>query len=156
MTTFLTGMERAVQGHGESLDRVLRTLDLDEINSLVRREKGRDLAWMLLDVLEKSGGVAPAKISARTSGKPYTVRKFPEGSIIISPKPDGRWLFASDSLRLLPEILDGLTARNASDKASHLPWHLQFRGKLPDVLKQKWVVLEHWQWLGILLIITVG
>ena len=42
------------RGHSERINRATSTLDLSAINPLIREEKGRDLAWMLLEVIDKT------------------------------------------------------------------------------------------------------
>jgi MscS family membrane protein len=161
METFLGAMAEVEQGRGERFDRAIGTLDLSDVPPLIRSEKGRDLSWMLLEALERTRSVNLKKIPARKSGRPYVFRTYPAGRIAIARQPDGRWLFSAGTLTALPDILDHLAQKKNGagedrDDATRLPWHLRLRQRIPDQLRKEGFLLEHWQWLGILLTIAAG
>jgi len=156
MKTFLGAMAEVEQGRDERFDRAIGTLDLSEVPPLIRNEKGRDLAWMLLEALERIRPVNLKKIPARKSGRPYVFQSYPTGRIAIVRQPDGRWLFSAGALTALPDILDHLAQKNGAEDATRLPWHLRLRQQIPEQLRKKSFLLEHWQWLGILLTIAAG
>ena len=160
METFLDSMEAVVDGDIDSLSKAISTLNLEDINPLIRAEKGRDTVWILREVLKRSGWVDLKKFSSRKQGKPVTVRKYTNGVISIVSQNDGRWLFSNKTVRQLPSILDRLPKLENQESSSapqvQLPWHLRFRAQLPDGLKQSWILLEYWQWIGIIAIIAIG
>lgn len=162
METFLGAMAAVEQGRGERFGRALGTLDLTDVPPLIRSEKGRDLAWMLLEILERTRPVNLKTIPARTSGRPYFFYTYPAGRIAIARQQDGRWLFSAGTLAALPDILDHLAQKKKNgagddrDGATRLPWHLRLRQQIPEQLRKKSFLLEHWQWLGILLTIAAG
>ncbi|HIL93201.1 MAG TPA: mechanosensitive ion channel family protein, partial [Cycloclasticus sp.] len=53
-TTFLHSMNDIKRGQAERINDATRALDLSAINPLIREEKGRDLAWMLLEAIDKT------------------------------------------------------------------------------------------------------
>ncbi len=160
METFLDSMESVVDGDTNALRTAISTLNLEGINQLIRAEKGRDTVWILREVLKRSGWVDSKKLSSRKQGQSVTVQKYTDGVISIVPQSDGRWLFSSKTVRQLPSILDSLPKLTSQESSSasqvHLPWHLKLRAQLPDGLKQSLIVLEYWQWIGIIVIIVIG
>ena len=162
MATFLEAMAEVEKGRSERLDRAVETLDLADVPALIRSEKGPDLAWMLLEALERTRPVKLKKIPARKSGRAYVFHTYPTGRIAIARQPDGRWLFSAGTLTVLPDILDHLAqekkngAGSDRDEGTRLPWHLRLRQQMPEQLRKKSFLLEHWQWLGILSTIAAG
>jgi MscS family membrane protein len=70
-------------------------------------------------------------------------------------------LFSAGTLTALPDILDHLAQKkngvgDGGDDATRLPWHLRLRQQIPEQLRREGFLLEHWQWLGILLTIAAG
>ncbi len=160
METFLHAMNDIKRGDPERIAAALTTLDLSGINQLVRKERGRDLAWMLLEVMDRTRVVDTKRIPARTTGKPYIFSNYKSGTIRIALQEDGRWLFDREGVDKLPLILDELATKkkvkgNESEK-NYLPLHLRIREQIPERFKQRDFLLENWQWFGILLIILVG
>ena len=163
MQTFLEAMEAVKQGQDEMMGRAVSTLDLSGINPLVRKEKGRDLAWLLLEVIERTRAPDIRRFATRTSGPPFVFQTYPEGKVALVFVENRGWLFSAQTIAALPAILDGLAGKkkvavigDGEGEGAFLPLYLRIRNALPESLRQKVFVLEHWQWLGILLIITVG
>ncbi|MCW8890148.1 MAG: mechanosensitive ion channel family protein [Sedimenticola sp.] len=160
METFLHAMNDIKRGDPERINDALTTLDLSGVNQLVRKERGRDLAWMLLEVMDRTRVVDTNRVPARTSGKPYVFANYKSGTIRIAPIEDGRWLFDQEGIAKLPLILDELATKKRvkSDESekNYLPLHLRIRQQIPERFKQRDFLLENWQWFGILLIILIG
>jgi len=159
-TTFMTTMNDVKRDKTKQFDTALKTLDLSAINNLVRQAKGSDLAWTLLEIIDRTKVVNLQDIPTRTSGKPYVFSQYKNGAISINQLSDGRWLFSKSTVAALPAILDELSdiksLQNDAQKNAYLPWHIQFRQQLPATLKVRSFLLENWKWLGILLIIATG
>ncbi|WP_275099746.1 mechanosensitive ion channel family protein [Sedimenticola hydrogenitrophicus] len=158
METFLHAMNDIKRGEPQRIDDAVTTLDLSAISPLVRRERGRDLAWMLLEVMDRTRLVDTRKIPAARTGDPYLFARYENGSIRIGRMEDGRWLFAREGIQRLPLILDELSQAkriNGTD-TEYLPWNLRLRQQIPERFKQKDFLLENWQWLGIFIIILLG
>jgi len=161
MQTFLKAMEGVKQGQGALIDRAASTLDLSGISQLVRSEKGRDLAWLLLEVIERTRIPNINRFATRTTGEPFIFQTYPQGQVALVFKKNEGWLFSNETVTSLPAILDGLADKKkvavvGQVQDDYLPVNLRIRNAIPDSLKKKGFVLEHWQWLGMLIIITVG
>lgn len=155
VTTFFKSMDKVKKGDERALVKAASTLDLSAMNELVRHEKGAELSWLLLEIFDRTRVIRLGKISARKTGKPWVFNTYESGQIVVSRQDDGRWLFSAETLVALPEILDEL-ADSKNLKGETLPWHLQIRGWVPKELKSTYFLLEHWQWLGVLLTIFLG
>ncbi|PCI19567.1 MAG: mechanosensitive ion channel protein MscS [Piscirickettsiaceae bacterium] len=153
-------MDDVKKGQPERMQDAIKTLDLSSINALIRHEKGRDLAWLLLEAIDKTKIVKLNKIPARKVGNEYFFTRYKSGNISIAKNTDGNWQFTAKTLNALPAIIDELSDKNSlstnNNSADYLPWHIQFRQQLPDVLRNRSFLLENWKWLGILLTIALG
>ncbi len=160
LATFLHAMNDIKRGKPERIDDAVSTLDLTDINTLVRRERGRDLAWMLLEVLDRTRLIDLQRVPDRTTGKPYLFHRYKSGAVTIARLQDGRWLFDRATIESLPQIMDELSDRGlvagVKDSKAFLPWYIRLRQQMPSELRGKVLTLENWQWLGLLLVIMVG
>lgn len=160
METFLGAMDAVREGRTEAIADAISTLDLSDVNPLVRDEKGEEIAWMLQEVIDLTREPNTRKFSTRTEGRPYVWNTYEAGEIAIVFTENAGWRFGAETVAALPAILDGLLAERAADgdtaELSHLPLHLRLRASIPTELRDTAIVLEHWQWLGILLVILVG
>ena len=160
METFLHAMNDIKRGDPGRIEDAITTLDLSAVNKLVRRERGVDLAWMLLEVMDRTRLVDTQRVPDRSRGEPYLFARYQSGSIRIALMQDGRWLFESEGLAQLPQILDELADRRrvkGSDKDEvYLPLHLRLRQQIPEQLKRRDFLLQNWQWLGLFLIVLLG
>ena len=161
MGSFLNTMNMVKEGNETQIEQAISTLDLSEVSPLVRAEIGRDLVWTLAEVLDRTGVPKLKRISARTAGEPYVFETYTAGRVAIVFIDQAGWRFSTDTVAALPAILDELVQQQQADGAdepdlAHLPLHLRIRAQVPPQFKLKTVVLENWQWLGILLIILVG
>jgi MscS family membrane protein len=160
METFLHAMNDIKRGNSERIVDAMTTLDLSGINQLVRKERGRDLAWMLLEVMDRTRIVDTKRLPTRTTGKPYLFANYKSGAIQIVQMEDGRWLFDREGVDKLPLILDELATtkkvKGDDSETNYLPLHLRIREQIPERFKARDFLLENWQWFGILLIILIG
>ena len=159
-TTFLHSMNDIKRGKPERIDKATSTLDLSATNPLIREEKGRDLAWMLLEAIDKTKIVELTAIPAEKSGNSYLFAQYHNGSIRLVKLANGRWLFSQKTMSSLPAIIDELASKKTlkidDENAQFTPWHIQFRQQLPESLRARSFLLENWKWLGILLSIALG
>jgi len=159
-TTFLHSMNDIKRGKPDRIDKATSTLDLSAINPLIREEKGRDLAWMLLEAIDKTKIVKLTAIPAEKSGNSYLFAQYQNDSIRLVKSPNGRWLFSQQTMSSLPAIIDELASKKTlkidDENAQFTPWHIQFRQQLPESLRARSFLLENWKWLGILLSIALG
>ena len=160
METYLQAMRDVGEDKDGAMAQALSTLDLSEVNALVRTEKGAEIAWMLFEVLERTRTPNTRKFSTRKSGKPYVFQTYDEGQIALIYTAHVGWRFGAETIAALPAILDGLVsaqqAKGEEADLTYLPLHLRLRASIPRELRIRTLVLERWQWLGILLIILTG
>ncbi|MDM8546062.1 mechanosensitive ion channel [Candidatus Venteria ishoeyi] len=169
LDSFLMAMEALKAGDKDALDKAEQTLDLSQVNTLVRKERGRDLAWMLLTVLENTPYLEPKTLPPAHKDSEYTLYDYAEGKLYFAKQTDGRWLFAHESLDTLQAILNTLQTQQqtqaetdksvaplVSSAPEHLPWHLRISQKVPEWLKPTLLDVAYWQWLSILLIVLLG
>jgi MscS family membrane protein len=160
MQTFLDAMGGVKREEPGQLERAISTLDLEHLNPMIQRERGADLSWMLLEVLDRTRYVRVEYLPDWTQGEPYIFEEYPEGPLSIARKADGRWLFSQDSLKRLPEIHRGLAdkpvAFGIDQDLSKMPLHLKLRRAIPENWREQGFLLENWQWLGLLAIIGLG
>jgi len=158
--TFLQSMNDIKSGQPERIKNAVKTLDLSLINPLIRDEKGRDIAWLLLEAIDKTQVVNLNKIPDRKTGQDYIFSRYSNGSIEITRIDGANWKFSSSTVNALPNIIDELSSKNSLKKgettSDYLPWQISFRQQLPESLRSRTFLLENWKWLGILLIIAVG
>jgi MscS family membrane protein len=161
LKTFLDGMADAKTGDTEQLNKAIKTLDLSDVNQLIRPEVGRDLAWSLYEIINRSGGIKSNRVSSKPNAtSPYTIKKLKTGTLQLSRDHLGRWVFNQDTIETLPAMVDEVSKNNATaNKAlnkSLLPLHLKFRNQLPEWSRDDSFLLELWQWVCILLTIVFG
>jgi MscS family membrane protein len=154
IATFLGAMEAVADGDQSRMEQALQTMDLEDVNPLVRNERGSDLAWMLREVMVRSGSPNLNSVPAWQQGPPYVYRAAGGGVIRVSRQADGRWLFDRQTVASLPRLMDGSVGAGAT--ASQLPWHLRLRAWIPQSMKQSHFLLEDWQWLALLVLILLG
>jgi len=159
MQTFRNAMTAVSQGEKDQVDTAISTLDLSYLPAVIQQEKGKALATMLLSVMERSKAVALSQIPRQPKSDKYVFGRYAQGDVNIVKQADGRWLFSQQSLRALPEIVEGLletpTKNGSQGPQVALPFYIHLRSKLPDVLKGGFL-LEYWQWLGIFFVVIVG
>ena len=140
MSHFLAVMERAKQDELSDLSEAIQILDLSDVNPLIRTERGTELAWTLLNVLERGGLTATKRISKRTAGDPVEIGTFEAGPILLSHSENFGWRFDKESLGKLPDFLDELSAaekgqpenRAAQISETYLPLSVRIRQAVPQ------------------------
>ncbi len=159
MRTFLIAMQTVNDGQKDQIKLAVSTLDLSAINPLIRASKGKELAYTLSSVIERSKKVVLASISTEPANGQYVFGKYSQGKVEIIQQPDGSWLFSQATIAALPDILEGLLTDPAEQGTTEpqiaLPFHIKLRTQLPESLKGGFL-LEYWQWLALFLIIVIG
>lgn len=159
MSTFMNAMKQVALGKDEKIELAISTLDLSQTPSLIRKDKGEELAYSLSSIIERSKKVVLTSINTKPDGGRYTFGRYSQGNVEIVKQVDGRWLFSQETMNALPAILEGLLEEpakfGAKDPKIALPMSIKIRSSMPEVLKQGFL-LEYWQWLGIFIIIIIG
>lgn len=162
METFLTAMN----DDPPNLADAQACLDLSEIPPAVRTETGPELATTLLFCMNRIKEVVYQEISEKPDeNSPLIWKSHEKGQIAFHRIEDGelkgQWLFTPGTLNTIKALSDTLEdaplAEGLQDKASmSVPYRLRVRQWLPDWLEEESVLLEHWQWLGLLGLVLIG
>jgi MscS family membrane protein len=159
MNTFVTAMQAVTEGKKRQIDNAVSTLDLSDVSELIRNSRGKELAYILSSVIERSKKVVLSSIDTNPKNDRYVFGRYSQGQVEIVKQLDGRWLFSKATMHDLPDILEGLLTEpatsGAKDPQKSLPFHITVRSKLPQFLKAGFL-LEYWQWLGVFLFIVLG
>jgi len=160
MTTFIHGLNDIKRGDASRITSVLSTLDLSAMSSVVRTEKGTDLAWILLEVMDRTRKVKLKKITNKKQGEKWVFETYKEGEVALVRQSDGRWLFSQQTLLNLSNIFDGLAnikrkVGSKNDK-QFLPFYIRIQSSIPEGLKETGFILQNWKWAALLVIIAVG
>lgn len=162
MRTFLGGMERASRGERRGLARAASCLDLSGVNEVLRAKKGEELAIELKQVIDRVRFVVYDELPDAPTGDPYVFHRDLQGrgDVVIARQPDGRWLFTAETVAALPDLVRALEGRAAVAGATDVPFHLApslwLRQHVPASLRATTFLLEHWQWLGLLVLALAG
>ncbi|RMG32605.1 MAG: mechanosensitive ion channel family protein [Gammaproteobacteria bacterium] len=160
LATFLGAMNDIKRGDPKRLDDALATLDLSDINPLVRRERGETLAWQLLEVMDRTRVVDLKKVPLRPRGNEWIFARYDKGVIRLRRQEDGRWLFDAATLRQLPAIYEHLSraepVKGLEDNSEYLPWEIRLQRMMPAPLRHKTFLLENWRWLALLVTVVLG
>jgi MscS family membrane protein len=106
METFLDAMQATRDGDTQRIEKAVATLDLSEINPMVRAEKGREAAWLLLEVIDRTRVPDTRHFATRTRGKPFVFHTYTSGSIEIQYTDGAGWRFSAATVAALPDMLD--------------------------------------------------
>ena len=161
METFLSSMNDIKRGEVEKIDVAVTTMDLSSVNPLVLNERSENLAWMLLEIMDRTRLVELKRLPDKEEGKPYIFASYDAGVIRIARYPDGRWLFDNETIVNLQKIWEEVEGRSKvagleDTSDAHLPFHMRLRNQVPGELQKVRFLLETWQWIGILIIIGIG
>jgi MscS family membrane protein len=158
--TMVTFLEAFYTTDEPDLDRAASCLDLSDLSPAVRSLRGRELAARLKQVIDRTRLVDPSSIPDRAEGRPWVFERYDSGSVVISQVDDGRWLFSSDTVRDLWQIHEEIRDRSVVSGVERTYETVTFaswlRGLMPEQLRQRVLLLEGWQWIGILAVIIVG
>ncbi len=158
--TMMTFLEAFYTADDPDFDRAAGCLDLSDLSPAVRTLRGRELAGQLKQVIDRTRLVDPESIPDRTEGRPWVFERYDSGSVVIGQVDDGRWLFSAQTVRDLWQIHDELRNRSvvtgverAYETTTPATW---LRSLMPEQLRRRLLLLEGWQWIGVLLVIFIG
>ncbi|TNF33324.1 MAG: mechanosensitive ion channel family protein [Deltaproteobacteria bacterium] len=163
MRTFLTEAVAAADGDGSAhLDAAAACLDLSAIPAPSRVDSGRDLAIKLKEILDRIRLVDYDTIPDAPDGSPYVFdRDEATGlAITIARGKDGGWRFTTDTVAGIDDLFRSLESRTkvagVAGSPANLSPSLWLRSKMPDALKNVGFLMEHWQWLTLIVLIILG
>ncbi|WP_456373750.1 mechanosensitive ion channel family protein, partial [Thiolapillus sp.] len=112
------------------------------------------------EIMDKTRPVVLKRVPDRREGKPWVFERYASGEVRISRQDDGRWLFDRETIAALPAILEEVAERKTMvrglENDQWLPLHIRIGRQLPNWLRDRTLILQNWQWLGLLLIIVLG
>ena len=141
LRTFIHAMKE------KRIDDASACLDLSTFPLVIRLEQGRKLAEPLYEIIRRVKVVVAQQIPAKPDGTPYIFWQNDKGAIIAlarqGPRDDrpGCWLFTKQTV----EWVDGVHTMPR--------WLLPY---VPDWAKGKWFLMQHWQWLGLGVVLFLG
>ncbi|MEZ6183821.1 MAG: mechanosensitive ion channel family protein [Planctomycetota bacterium] len=163
LESFLQLMEVAAEARdGRAMSRALDCLDLSGLPKEQRESLGPVYAFQLFDVLQQ---VRPesAQVPDSQVGAPHVLYADPlgRGAVILELTADDTWRFNETTLQALPVLWANLAETRAVEEveaADEAPktLHDWLMPHVPQSLQGRALLLEHWQWLGLLLIWLSG
>jgi MscS family membrane protein len=162
MKTFLASMKEIEEGEEttEAVDQAIQCLDLSEVPRNVREDYGKDAAVMLIEVIDRIRYVHWWDISDATQGDPYVFEETEAGDIVIARTESGAWKFSAETVESLPELFrayeDRRKVSGAEGDIGYLSPSIWLRSKFPDRLREVGFLLEHWQWIALATLISLG
>ena len=157
--TFLEAMNDVAEGRHERMPDAVACLDLSDVNEIIRDERGPELAIDLKEVLDRLERISRWQLPDRPEGEPYVLHELPEGRVVVTPVAGGEWRFSRSTVSAVPDLLRAVEGRErVAGKAVEQPFLSSkwIRARVPAGLRETTVLLEHWQWLGLLLLAFFG
>ncbi len=139
--TFLGAMKE------KRIDDAVACLDLSGFPLVIRNEQGRQLAGPLFETLGRVKAVFMQQFPDTSEGEPYIWWQDDKGAIVAVARqgPDdnrpGCWLFTRQTVEWIAGVYT-------------IPRWL--RPYIPDWATQKWLLMQHWQWLGLGVLVLLG
>ncbi|HIC47779.1 MAG TPA: mechanosensitive ion channel family protein [Methylophaga aminisulfidivorans] len=156
---FIHAMTRVSAGDNEMMSRAVDTLDLSEVSSLIRRERGQETARLLFTIIQLSDVPKLSSIPTHSKQDEYVYLRTDSGNIVLRQNEQKNWLFSTQTVDAIPDIFNALTddksLTNKSSSQVSLPASVQLRAEMPGFLKQGFL-LEYWQWIGLFVVIVIG
>ncbi len=164
MKTFLVNMARYKSGDNKAIQRVIKTLNLEEFDAPSREDIGKSLAVKLVMVIDRIEKVDYSKLPNTFENPRWTFAKrrlqTENGEktfyIDMEKSKEGNWLFSSRTLNNI-ETFFNLTKKDkvAAGVVEYRDWKTNLLENLPPGLQKRVIFLYNWQWLllGALIII---
>jgi MscS family membrane protein len=168
MRTFIESVVHAAQAsdneRAEHMRKAVACLDLSDIPAGVRGDIADDLAVKLKEVIDRIRFVTWDSIPDTEQGEPWVFHRESaiKAEITIQRVADGRWLFSTATVSRIPEMyahfedrakVAGIVDTSVSMSLSPALW---LRSHVPEVLRDRWFLMEHWQWLVLISLIALG
>jgi len=160
MLTFLAAMNDVANGLEERLSEAVMCLDLSEVSAILRDETGTKSAIQLKEAIDHLEFVHASVIPAAPDAAPWTFITRREGRITIFRSASGEWLFTPDTVRAAPALFASVKDLSRIDgvpidigRFVRGQW---LRDMVPESLQHEGFLLEHWQWLALLVLVFLG
>jgi len=162
MRTFLEAMVDAASGQTGRLADAVACLDLSDLPIAGREDAGEELAIKLKEVIDRIRFVVFDDLPDDPRGPPYIFdRDATTGiPIVVAPDERGEWRFSRETVARIDDLYRALehldTVPGVTAPATVLSPSMWLRSKMPLELRRFGILLEHWQWLGLLVLLLLG
>ena len=162
MRTFRDAMQE------EDYAAAAQCMDLSEMPPVSRAERGSILAVYLYQSIRMATKeeILLQTFSDDPNAGPEIIYEKLGGEIVLARQGEGsprkgEWLFTRETVAGLETLRDKLKQAGASTpldagKRISVPLPIRLRDALPPSLKVRWLVMEHYQWLGLLILAVLG
>ncbi|MEM7583869.1 MAG: mechanosensitive ion channel family protein [Acidobacteriota bacterium] len=141
------------------LDIAAACLDLSGISEPLRVRQGRELALQLKAVLDKTELIDLQTVPDDPQAAPWELDVFGEGFVRLAPNENGEWLFDAATVQALPDLLtqvrDRETIAGVTEVKAVTP-AMWLRSQMPASLLERGFLMEHWQWLALLVLVFIA
>ncbi len=161
LTTFLEAFKQPRVGvKPDPMEEAVKCLSLNDLPAAYQATKGLEIASDLLEIIDSVENFDIEEVPNLTNGEPYLVYRSQIGEIVIAKQSNGEWLFTQETVRSVPLIMISVSNEKNNIGTATLTQSesvgSQIRDKMPDVLKQKTLTLERWQWIGLFVLLILG
>lgn len=148
-------------------DDAAQCLDLSDFPQAIRGAKGAELALYLFESIRRTKVLVLLEFNEDPAGAPHIFRQDEFGAIVIArqdedDKRSGYWLFDKQTVAGAKDLYDKLLESGAQVKSQDqtaqtaVTLFLKLRNHIPKSLKETWFLLEHWQWLALVVLFILG
>ena len=134
-----------------------RLFELEDLPAVDRDERGRAAARFLLGYLNRLTKKVPTTTFPLAYADAEFVYQTVHGSIIAAKQKDGGWLFSAQTRRSVDDLYQKVASKEARLGAGDLrdptTW---LRDLFPLWMRNRAVLLSHWQWVSLLLLVLTG
>ncbi len=146
------------------LDKAKDCLDLSEQPEATREDVGRPLAVKLKSVMDRIRYVVPAEISDDPLEKtpPWHVDEHGRIELVRMESEGlrGQWLFSAATVSSIEALYKALESKEKVEGVEEIAFGtargLWLRERIPPWLKGEVFLYEHWQWLGLAIVVLGG
>ncbi len=159
MRTFLYAFDQAETEAADSLAVAAACLDLSELPEALRARQGKELAIQLKEILDKTELIKIGAISELPAAPPWQLDVHGHGRVVLAPDGNDEWLFDAATVAAIPTLRDAVRDRETLEgvtRVETLTPAMWLRSKMPESLLERTLVLERWQWLGLLALLIIG
>ncbi len=171
MRTFMTAMRdyrKGVETGDERLrariDDAIRTLNLEDTPFILRKQKGEEAAILLTEAIDRIIVVDFDKVPAESENpeEPLLRWRLRNTNVTIARVETGdragEYLFTQETVFRAGEFYDAVKDRPYLEGSGQgalykEPW---FEKHIPDWMREEFLVLNWWQWIGIFVAVLIG
>ncbi|MEM7480203.1 MAG: mechanosensitive ion channel family protein [Acidobacteriota bacterium] len=154
LTTFLAAFKE--EDRRRLFDLATSTLDLSALPEAAREANGQSLAVQLKDVFDRTEYVDLSLVPDRTTGDPWNFLRDGQWVITIAQQADNAWRFTPATIESIPALWKKVESLEVVEGVTEAPRTvgLWMRSLVPPRLRETTFLLEHWQWIGLVLLLV--